>query len=193
MYGVVLMMALTTSAENPDFGRRGCNGCGGGGYYASCCGGGYSRGCCGGGYSSGCGGCGGVGYGGRMGYGGYMGERYYASGYETTPSMDGSSSSSYFPPDATTSSPAPGAAAATVRITMPADSGRLTIDDYTVPSMSDRHVYVTLPINTNDTRKISFKTEVMKDGKRETVTRQVTVKPGQTANVDFTTKAGPNP
>jgi len=68
MYSVVLMMALGTSGEVTDFGRRGCCGCCGGCYssccgcyggYSSCCGcyGGYSYGCCGcyGGYSSCCG------------------------------------------------------------------------------------------------------------------------------------------
>src|SRR5262249_23494534 len=102
-----------------------------------------------------------------------------------------------FPADATAGGPAPGAAPATIRIKMPAEGGRLTIDDYNVPSMSDSHIYVTLPIGSNDTRKISFHTQIMKDGKPTTVTRQLTVKPGQRADVDFTRSEGsstnPNP
>jgi len=94
MYSMVLMMAMNTSADVPDFGRRGggccgcCGGCYGGGWggcyggcYGGCWGGGYGGcygsyarwgGCYGGGWG-GCygGGCGG-GYGGCYG-GGWAG------------------------------------------------------------------------------------------------------------------------
>jgi uncharacterized protein (TIGR03000 family) len=88
MYSIVLMAAMTTGSEVPDFGRRrggGCSGCYGGGYVGcsgcyggwgggyGCRGGGY-RGCYGGGY----GGCHGGGYGGCWG-GGYGG--CYGGGY----------------------------------------------------------------------------------------------------------------
>jgi uncharacterized protein (TIGR03000 family) len=61
MYSLVLLMALSGSAEAPALGHHGC--CSGysccGGYSYGCCGG-YSYGCCGG-YSYGC--CGGYSYG----------------------------------------------------------------------------------------------------------------------------------
>jgi len=97
MYSIVVMAALTTGGEAPDFGRRGgghgggsccgsgyaSGGCyGGGGYgggYRGChssWGGGYG-GCSGGGYGGGYGGCSGGGYGG--GYGGCTGG--YGGGY----------------------------------------------------------------------------------------------------------------
>jgi len=195
---MVVLMALSTSVENPNFGKRnkGCHGCSGG--YSSCCGGyysGYSSGCCGGGYYRG--GCGGgmtsAWYGGAGG--GYYASEY-GGGYPAVMPYE----SAYYPPgstlgaeEGTRTTGTPGAAAATVRIRMPAGSGRLTIDDYTVPSGGDNHIYVTLPISSNDTRKISFRTEIMKDGKRETVTKQVTVKPGQRADVDFTAPSGGAP
>ncbi len=81
--------------------------------------------------------------------------------------------------------------AATITIQVP--SGRLMIDDYTVPSPGDRHTYVTGPIPANQTRTITFKTEVMKDGRMQPMTKQVTVKPGQKATVEFVTSGSPPP
>ena len=46
MYSVVLMMAMSGGGEVPDFGRRGCNGCNGGGCSSSY---GCNGGCHGGG------------------------------------------------------------------------------------------------------------------------------------------------
>src|SRR3954454_7965797 len=123
MYGMVVMMALTSGAENPDFGKRnkGCHGCCGGGYvscYGGCCGGGgvwYGGGCCGGGAVWSGGGM-------RMGYGGLTGDTYYSSGYEGSPWMGTPSTSGYYPADSASGSPMPaGGTAATVRIRMPAD------------------------------------------------------------------------
>jgi uncharacterized protein (TIGR03000 family) len=80
MYSVVLMAALTSGVDMPDFGRRGggCCGCSGG-YSAGCYGGGrhgrHGGGCCGTVYSYGC--YGSVSYGGGFGYGGGC----YGSGY----------------------------------------------------------------------------------------------------------------
>jgi uncharacterized protein (TIGR03000 family) len=97
MFSMVLMAALTTGTDMPDFGRRGgrggcCGGYGGcygmsyggcyGGYgmgYGGCFGGGYGMGyggCYGSGFGMGWGGCGGSGYGmawggSSMGWGGY--------------------------------------------------------------------------------------------------------------------------
>jgi uncharacterized protein (TIGR03000 family) len=72
MYSVVLMVAMTTSPDVPDFGRRrGCHG--GGGYACSGWSGGSGYGCRGGygGYGYGCMGGYGGGYGGCYGGGGY--------------------------------------------------------------------------------------------------------------------------
>ena len=76
MYSVVVLMALTTGVDTPDFGRKGgCHGGRGGRHHSCCgCGGGYGGGCggggCGGGYGGGCGG----GYGGGCGGGVIIGE-----------------------------------------------------------------------------------------------------------------------
>ena len=85
MYSVVVLMALTSGVDTPDFGRKG--GCHGGGRRHHSCGGGgcsgggcYGGGCSGGGggcYGGGYGGCSGGGYGGS--YGGCTGG--YAGGY----------------------------------------------------------------------------------------------------------------
>lgn len=77
MYSMVLMAALTTATDMPDFGRRGgCHGCWGGCY--GCwggCYGGFGWGCRGGCYGGGWGGCYGGGWGGGWGgcYGGCYG------------------------------------------------------------------------------------------------------------------------
>jgi uncharacterized protein (TIGR03000 family) len=73
MYSMVLMAALTTGVDMPDFGRRGGRGCHG--CYGGCYGGyGMGYGGCYGGYGMGYGGCyGGWGGGYGMGYGGCYG------------------------------------------------------------------------------------------------------------------------
>jgi len=60
MYGVVLLVAMSSGGETPDFFRSGCHGCSG---YSGCCGSScYGGGCCGAVISSGCygGGCSGA-------------------------------------------------------------------------------------------------------------------------------------
>ncbi len=92
MFSMVLMAALTTGSDLPDFGRRGGRGCSGGCYggmgyggcyggmgYGGCYGGMGYGGCYGGGYRMGYGGCyGGMGWGGCYGGGYGMG---YGGGY----------------------------------------------------------------------------------------------------------------
>jgi uncharacterized protein (TIGR03000 family) len=76
---------------------------------------------------------------------------------------------------------------ATIVVTLPGQS-RLTIGDYTTPGASDRHIYVTSPIADGKTEQVIFKAQVVRDGKTETVTRTVTVKPGEETTVSL---AGP--
>jgi uncharacterized protein (TIGR03000 family) len=202
MYSVVVMMALSTSAETPDCGggRRGCRGCYGGYSCAGCYGG-----WCGGGYGGGC-------YGGRAYYGG--GGRFYGSGpyyggttYLAGPGYEGSGG--VLMPDATGTrrfyyEPGQGTegqgvtrregddSVATVTVRLPS-AGPLTIDDYRVPYTTDNHVFVTSPLGADETRKLTFTTQVMKDGKPEAMTKQITVKRGQNREVDFRTPAPPAP
>jgi uncharacterized protein (TIGR03000 family) len=215
MYSVVVLMALSTSADAPDLGRRGgrgCCGCCGGGYSSSC--GGYYAGY-GGGYYGGCsgwssaysGGCSGSGY--RSSSSGYYypgsgmpyageGMRGYSSGYYYPSEGVGGYSSGYYSPGEGVpftggerampyDSAGTSANAATVIVTLP-EEGYMGIDDYRSPVFSNRHTYITSPIGTNETRKITFWTEVTRDGKREKVSKEVTVKPGQKTEVNLGAK-----
>jgi len=194
MYGVVVMMALSTGAETPDLGKRNsCHGCCGG--YSSCYGG-YSTsygcsgsrvwhsGCCGGGVI-------------------YRSSGFYPDGYHRT---YGSADVYYDRPVLGTGLTMPGAEGTFTRISnYPADTtaatitvrlaepGTLMIDDYQVATVSDRHTYITSSIPANETRKVTSKTYVNRGGARELVTREATVKPGQRLDVDFRTPAGKNP
>jgi uncharacterized protein (TIGR03000 family) len=175
MYSVVVLMALSTSAEAPEFGRRGgCGGCGG---YSSGCHG-YSYGGCGG-YSSGCHGYSYGGCGGRHS-GGCHGQHHSCHGsavHYHSGCCGGTVTRGMPRADAGT----PGYAAE-IAVTLPA-AGQIVIDDYTVPTVSNRHVYVTAPLGADETRQVTFRAEVMRDGKRQTVTKQIAVKAGQRTEV----------
>jgi len=197
MYSVVVLMALSTSAESPDFGKRGCRGCCGGyscsGYTSSygCCGGrsyGYG-GCCGGSvyYGGGCSGTAMRGMGMAYAPGGTVREMPYSEGpivRESAYGNPGNFSSETGNGNGNGNGYALGGPAE-VAVMLPAP-GRLMIDDYPVPSISDRHVYVTAPLAPNETRQVTFTTQVMKDGKPLTVTKLVTLKPGERTQVAIT-------
>src|SRR5207253_2826660 len=108
MYGVVILMAMSSSAEAPDFGKRGCHGCSGGVHMP------------------------GAGVHGSL----YMPEAISTPTVDATPAQ-------------------PGAAPATIVVTLSA-AGQLNIDGYTVPVASDRHTYVTLPINPGESRSVTL-------------------------------------
>ena len=199
MYSVVVMMALSTSAETPDCGgRRSCHGCYGGCYGGGCYGGGcYGGGCYGGGRAS---------YGGGMRYYGstpywggttYLaGQGYEGSGGVLMPDAGGTRRFYYEPGQGsdgqgvTRSAGDDSAATVTIRLPSP---GPLTIDDYRVPYTTDSHVFVTSSLGADESRKLTFTTQVMKDGKPEAMTKQITVKRGQKREVDFRTPTPPAP
>ncbi len=175
MYSVVLMMALTGSAEVPaghgchgccgchgchgcrgchgrKHGCHGCHGCYGccGGYYG-CCGGYY--GCCGGYY--GCCGC----------YGAVV------------------------PAPAAPTPPAPpapketrGAAPATIYVSLPADA-RLTIDDTATTATSATRVFATPTLESGMEYYYTLKAQVTRDGKTMTATQRIAVRAGETSRV----------
>src|SRR5262245_18379136 len=190
MYSVVVLMALSTSVDTPDFGRRGCrggNGChrcmggrwggcrggwgggchGGGGCY----GGGYMGGCHGG-YAGGChggGGCYGGGYGG--GCHGCGGGYVMPTSPMPMPMPEGGKK---------TAAPAP----ATIVVTLPADA-KLTIDDYATTATSGRRTFVSPALDPGKDYVYTLKADVMRDNKPVTVTREARVRAGETTTVSM--------
>ena len=153
---------------------RGCHGGGRGG-----CGG------CGGGHG-GCGGCGGCGYGGcgyggcgygGCGYGGcYSGGGYGGGSCPTCYAYAGG-------PASTAVAQAPATAeGATVVVTLPEDA-RLSIDDYKTTSGSGERTFSTPALQVGHDYHYTLTAEVDRGGKVETVTRQITVRAGETTRV----------
>jgi uncharacterized protein (TIGR03000 family) len=163
MYSVVLMMAMTSGAEVPDFGRRGgCYGCWGG-----CYGGCYG---CWGGCYGGCWGC----YGGCYGcYGGCYG--CYGGGWGTpvmySMTVQSMPSASYA--RATTAS-----APATLVVGLPADA-KLTIDDVPTTSTSSSRQFVSPDLLPGKEYEYTLKGEIVRDGKKIVAIKQVTVRAGE--------------
>ena len=171
MYGVVVLMALSTSAESPDFGKRGgCHGCSGSCsgtvVYTSC--GGCSGSCHGGrhhrekGHKHSCHGC----------SGGCYGTVIYSC---TGGVPAGCTGGAVHMHKADASVPG-----TTVTVMLPT-AAQLVIDDYTVPTASDRHIYVANTLNAGETRTITFKAVI----NQETITRQVTITSGQDTTFDL--------
>ena len=184
MYSVVVLMALSTSVDTPDMGRRGCRGCSG-------CYGGCSSSCYGGGYGGCYGGC----YGTRVYshshhcYGGgacYGGGGCCGGGVIIHPggTMRGKEGGALLPGDmpiiAASSEPTSNGSSARIEVTLPT-AGQLTIDDYTVPTSSDRHTYITSPLASGEKRTVILKTQ--------NATKEVTVTAGQTLQVTLTPQA----
>jgi hypothetical protein len=191
MYSVVVLMALSTSVDTPDLGRRGgCRGCGGcyGGCWSSCygcsgCYGGYSCHGCYGSYHS-CHGC----------YSTLHHSHYHHSHHHhchgccggviihpAAPPMKGGKEGGALIPGGTpyiaaSAEPTTGSAAR-IEVSLPA-AGQLTIDDYTVPTTSDRHVYITSPLASGEKRTVILKSQ--------NATKEVTVIAGQTLQVTLT-------
>jgi len=194
MYSIVVMAALTTSGEAPDFGRRGgCSGCSGGGYacsgcYGGCYGGGrHGRGGCSGCYGGGYGGCyGGYGgcsggYGGGYGGcsggygGGYGGGCYGMVGYGgSMPTSTG-----YMAQAAPTASEAN---RATIVVNLPADA-TLTFNGTPTRSTSERRVFTTPPLEPGHNYTYTLTARVTRDGQTTTTTREVAVQPGRSMEV----------
>jgi uncharacterized protein (TIGR03000 family) len=155
---------LLLDSGSASAGRRG--GCGGGrhGGHGGCGGGGcgYGGGC-GGGYMGGCGG--GYASGGCGGHGGYAyGGMGLAGGYALLEA-----------PDTT----------ATVVVELPADAS-LTIDGEATTSTSATRVFQTPDLEPGQTFHYTLKAQVERDGKVQSVTRQIEVRAGEQTRVSLT-------
>jgi uncharacterized protein (TIGR03000 family) len=205
MYSMVVLMALTGSAETPDFGRRNScscssscsSSCRGGGLFGrrshGCCGS-YGGGCYGGGYgcSGGGYGCSGGGYGCSGGGYGCSGGGYYGcSGC----AMPGCYGGTVMPPAGPTPMPKPapkkktsldGLAPATIVVSLPGDAS-LTFDSYKTSSTSGRRVFTSPALTPGKIYSYTLKAQIMRDSKPVTVTREVEVRAGQETivNLDF--------
>jgi uncharacterized protein (TIGR03000 family) len=159
MYSVVLLMAMTSSAEMPAC-HRGGRGCHGGGCYGGGC---YGGGCGGGGCHGG--GC----YGGACGGGGCYGGVCYG-----TPTPYGAMAAAEAP--------------ATIVVTLPEDA-TLSIDDSPTTSTSGNRVFVSPSLPTGREYHYTLKAEVMRDGKPVTVEEKITVKAGEETRIELTLPA----
>lgn len=181
MYSIVLMAALASAGDTPNWGH-GCHGCRGGhGCWSSGCYGcygygGYGYGCygCWGGYGSGCYGCYGC-------YGGCCGGGYY-SPYHVVPAA---------PAKPVEMAPPPvekkGAAAnqAKLLVELPADA-KLFIDDQPMKTPAAHRTFNTPALQPGQAYYYMVRAEVVIDGKTHTETKQVIVRAGQTAEAKFT-------
>jgi uncharacterized protein (TIGR03000 family) len=205
MYTAVLMIAMATTTDTVDFGKRGGRGGGCNGGYGGCSGyygGGYGG--CHGGWGGGYGGCSGYhhgggwggGYGGCSGYhglhygcgGGYGGGYHHGGGYGGGSYQSGYygggygylPASEYQQPYASNTN----ANAATIMVNIPADA-RLTVDGNATTSTGNRRVLVTPALETGGSYVL--RAEISTNGQSRVETREVMVRPGQTTVVDFNT------
>jgi uncharacterized protein (TIGR03000 family) len=209
MYSIVLMAALTTGGEVPDFGGRRCHGCYGGGYCSGyggggcyggnggfgChgCYGGWARyggwgGCYGGwgGCYGGWGGCYGGCYGGGYGCygGGCYGGGYYGGGYRGWASAGSYNPTGMYYTDYGSPVVYTARAAKTARliVNLPADA-KLTVDDTPTTQTSSQRVFTSPPLEPGRMYHYTLRAELMRDGQRLTATRQVTVQAGRESAV----------
>jgi uncharacterized protein (TIGR03000 family) len=200
MYSIVLMAALTGSADVPAFGHRGGGCCG-------CCGN-YSCGCCGN-YGCGCGGGGGRRGGHRHGGGcgccgyayscGCCGNNYCCgsscgSGCCDSGYMEGGAAPSHAmpsgkEPEKIGKPKAPkketrGPAAATIIVSLPADA-KLIVDDTVTTSTSASRVLTTPELELGQDYHYNLKAEVVLDGKTVTMAKRVAVRAGEQTSVSL--------
>jgi uncharacterized protein (TIGR03000 family) len=174
MYSIVLMMALTGSADAPALGHHGCGGCCGGCYGCSGC-----YGCCGGCYGGGYvySGCYGSCYGGC--WGGYMMPAAPAGAPEKPPEKMPKPTDGKDKKDEA-SVPAP----ATIVVSLPADA-KLAIDDHLTASTSEARVFVSPELAPGKDFTYTLKAEIMRDGQKLTATERVSVRAGQETRVSL--------
>jgi len=196
---MVLMVALTGSADVPD-GHRGRHGCRGGGCYGACYGG-----CYGGGYGGCYGGC----YGGRVysgggcygvattggGYG--MPAYAYDSGtmpYVAVVPSGGTQTyqSGYYAPGTETPAASNGTTRATIIVHLPADAS-LTIDGNPTRSTSDTRTFVSPPLEPGKSYHYLLEAQVKRKGEKVNASRNVEVRAGRESQVylDFPTSETP--
>jgi uncharacterized protein (TIGR03000 family) len=200
MYSIVLMAALTGSADVPAFGHRGggCCGCSGNsscgccGNYGCGCGGGGGRrgghrhgggcGCCGYAYSCGC--CGN-----NNCCGSSCGSGCCDSGYMEGGAAPSHAMPSGHEPEKIGAPKAPkketrGPAAATIIVSLPADA-KLIVDDTATSSTSASRVLTTPELELGQDYHYNLKAEVVLDGKTVTVAKQVAVRAGEQTSVSL--------
>ncbi len=155
MYSVVLLMAMTSSAEMPACHRGGR--CGGGRHHSGCYSGGCHRGHCGGGGYCYGGGCAGGACAGGVCYG-------------VTPT----GAATYALADAP----------ATIVVTLPEDA-KLSIDDNPTTSTSGSRVFVSPSLPAGQEYHYTLKAEVMRNGKPVTVVEKIAVRAGEETRVEL--------
>jgi len=182
MYSVVLMTALTTGVDLPDFGRRG--GCYGGCY------GGRRHGCCG--CYGGCYGC----YGGCFGcYGGCFGcfGCYGGVVYYGCHGCYGGTQMPYHHQPAPEKAPAPkekksqldAATPATLVVELPADA-KLLIDNEATVSTGANRIFQSPALAPEREYQYTLRAEVVRNGKPIKAEQVVTVKAGEITTVKLT-------
>jgi uncharacterized protein (TIGR03000 family) len=199
MYSVVLMAALTTGTDLPDWGRRGgchgCYGCWGGCYggWGGGCYGGWGGGCYGG-WGGGYGGYGRGGWGG--GYGGYgwggwgggWGGYVYAptfTGYappmiasNTSPYTNNGTRSMYYNPDTSNGN------RATIIVHVP-ESATLTVDGQQTTSTSATRRFSSSTLEPGKTYHYNFEARMDRDGKAVRANRRVDFAAGDQKEITF--------
>jgi uncharacterized protein (TIGR03000 family) len=184
MYSMVLMAALTTGTDLPDWGRRGgCCGCYGGWGWGGCYGGwggyggwGYGYGGLGGGY----GGWGG-GYGGRGGYVYAPLAPTYAApmfAYNTLPAANLNTRSMYYNP-----APSDGNRA-TIIVHLP-ETATLTVDGKPTSSTSATRRFYSPPLEPGRDYHYNFEARMERDGKAMKADKSVDVHAGDQLEIYF--------
>lgn len=195
MYSMVLMAALTTGTDMPDWGRRGgCCGCWGGGW-GGCygCYGGYGWGGCYGGYGWGGRGWGGGGWGGGWGGGGWGGGGWGGWGYVYAPTVP-----TYVAPAAlVTNTPAitsplnrsmyyspqmSSGRRATLTVHLP-ENARLIVDGKPTASASGTRRFYSPPLEAGKSYHYTLEARIERDGKTVRAERRVEVQAGDQREV----------
>jgi uncharacterized protein (TIGR03000 family) len=198
MYSLVLMMALTPSADTPsglfNKGCNGCNGCSGSscsgcsgctGYSCSGCSG-TTKHCIFGGRAKNCSGCSGchgcTGCCGGTACTGCTGCTGGCAG-STPPPAPGPKTEKAPPP--VEKAPATMAAPATIVVTLPADA-KLTIDGAATRSISGVRTFVTPTLDAGLEFSYTLKAEVVRDGQTFSTEQRVTVRGGAESKINLT-------
>jgi uncharacterized protein (TIGR03000 family) len=181
MYSVVLLMAMSTSADLPVCHRRGGRGCGcyGGGGYAGCYGGGCYGGCYGGCFGGGCyGGCAGV-------MNGCCGAAQPEPEPEPQPDNNNNGGNNNGNDNARRYFRAP----ATLIVKVPANA-RLTIDGRVTRSNSKVRVFASPALPQGKAFYYTLKARVERDGKTIVTTKRVRVRAGRLTRVSLKPSQG---
>jgi uncharacterized protein (TIGR03000 family) len=196
MYSLVLMMALTPSADTPAglFNKGCCGGTSCSGCSGSCCGGYSCSGCCGasakhcifGGRSKSCHGCSGCHGSSCHGCTGCCGGSACTG---CTGGCGGMAAPAPAPAPKPEAAPAPKPAAmaapATIVVTLPVDA-KLTIDGAATRSTSNVRTFVTPTLEVGQEFSYTLKAEVVRDGQTFSNEQRVTVRAGLESKINIT-------